>query len=150
MLQSGRALPLPDGVEDEVVAFSPSSEVLFGVVDHRHRAQRSRQLQVRGAAHPGHLRTEVISELHEPGAGAISGRDDGGRLHQRGLHCSGRTLRPHLRRRREEEERGRTAALRQGIGPRSKHLSVDDGRPKLLVEDLVLLGSWLEQARSDL
>jgi len=65
--------------------------------------------------------------------------DNGGRLHERGLHCSGRTLRPHLGRGREEEERGGATALRSGTGLRGKRLSVDDGTPKLLAEDLMLL-----------
>ena len=66
----------PGQLEDDVVAPPVGGDVLPGVVDDLVGAERADQVQVPGAAHPGHLGPEPLGELHGEGADAARGADD--------------------------------------------------------------------------
>ena len=67
---------VPDGVEDEVVALPASEEVCRGVVDDVISAERTDQVDVPGAGHPGHLRTVRFGDLDRKGADAAGSTID--------------------------------------------------------------------------
>ena len=74
--------PVPDVVDDQVVARSVPAEVVDGVVDDAVGADRVHRLDVRRAAHARDLRTERLGDLHREGAHAA-----GGTVDQHALPC---------------------------------------------------------------
>ena len=73
---AGRRRAGPGQLEDDVVAPAAPGEVLAGVVDDVVGAERPDQLQVPGAAHPGHLGAEPLGQLDGEGADAARRPDD--------------------------------------------------------------------------
>ncbi len=64
---------IADAVENQIVTLRPLREVLAGVVDDMVCAQRPDQLDVPGAANPGHVCAERLGDLHGESTNA-SGR----------------------------------------------------------------------------
>ena len=72
-------------------------------------------------------------------AGQVPRGIGGGRLQDRGLHGPGRALRRHLRCRREAQDSAALRNAHRALALGGRVVSVDDGTPRLLAADLVLL-----------